>query len=140
MKQPKCEDAAILKTTTKTSQSLENLLRNKQNTEDAPSIEFKIKIHVLSITNMNIFLKSSLWWKRKTYIFQSIVNSYIFIIIIKKNCTITLKPSNWDKDDLYNYYTYIKKYMYYCKNCKRQCKNMKCHPLRCKYLHIVLLF
>lgn len=108
---------------------------NKQNREDAPSIEFKIKI--LSITYKHIFFKSSLWCKRKTYIFFINCNSYIvIIIIIKKNCTMTLKPSNWNTDDLYNYYTYIKKY--YCKNLKGQCKNMKCHSFTCKYIHIVL--
>lgn len=50
--------------------------------------------------------------KKKTYFFYINCNSYIFILIIKKNYTVRLKPSNLDKDDLYNYnyYTYIKKY------------------------------
>lgn len=90
---------------------------------------------------MHIFFKSSLWCKRKKHIFFYInCNSYIFISIIKKNHTVRLKPSNWDKDDLYNYnyYTYIKKYYWQCKNCERQCKNMKCHPLICKYTQVFL--
>lgn len=50
--------------------------------------------------------------QEKKHIFFLSIVSYIFILIIKKNHTVRLKPSNLDKDDLYNYnyYTYIKKY------------------------------
>lgn len=40
--------------------------------------------------------------QEKKHIFFFInCNSYIFILIIKKNHTVRLKPSNLDKDDLY---------------------------------------